>query len=533
MTCRRTPDPARLALFESAFMSVAEEMGTVLARTAYSPNIKERRDFSCAVFTADGELAAQAAHIPVHLGAMPMSVQAAMKAFPGMRRGDVVILNDPYRGGTHLPDITTVSPVRPNGSGRPLFYLATRAHHADIGGGTPGSFPLAGDLHGEGLCIPPMLLQEQGRINRTLLDIIHANVRTPEERDGDLRGQLAAHTAGEQRLLDLIRRHGRRETVTAGGDLLTYGEAMMTAVLNDIPDGRYEAEDRLDDDGRGHGPLPIKVVIHIRGGNATIDFDGSSPQTRGTLNAVAAITHAAVYYCFLCVMVTRFRTLSRPPANQGCFRPLTLKLPAGSVVHASFPAAVSGGNVETSQRIVDVVFRALAAACPDLIPAASQGTMNNLTLGGKGLDGRSPFAYYETTGGGMGARPDRPGMDAVQVHMTNTLNTPVEALEAAYPFRIEHYGIATGTGGRGQHRGGHGIRRDLRVLSDADGTLVTERRTTRPYGLQGGEPGREGENLLIRKNRKTKLPGKAELHLQTGDVIRIRTPGGGGWGNPV
>ncbi len=531
---KTTPNPADLTFFANLFTRIAEEMGGVLARTAYSPNIKERRDFSCALFDGAGQMIAQAAHIPVHLGAMPLSVATARAAFPKLAVGDVVMLNDPYAGGTHLPDITLISPVFGSAKRQPLAYLATRAHHADVGGMTPGSLPLSREIYQEGLRIPPVRCVERGTINQAVFDLVFANSRTPAERQGDLRAQLAAHTLGERRLLESLERYGAPELRRQMSQLLEYAATLMQATLKQIPDGSYSFVDQLDDDGAGSGPLPIRVEVRIRGDQAEIDFTGSAPACATSLNAVEAITQSAVYYCFLCLLVTPSRLhpgrSSLPPINAGCFRPIAVHAPPGSIVNAEPPHAVAGGNVETSQRIVDAVLGALAQALPDIVPAASQGTMNNVTLGGIDTRTGQPFAYYETLAGGMGARPNADGLHAVQAHMTNTMNTPAEALEYAYPLRVERYEIVAGTGGKGTYRGGNGLIRDVRMLNDTHAVLLTERRTQAPYGLAGGEAGTPGDNGLIRGRQRKRLPGKIELELKAGDVLRIQTPGGGGHG---
>lgn len=524
------PAAAQRSLFAGLFGSIAEEMMAVLVRTAYSPNIKERRDCSTALFDPAGHLVAQAAAIPVHLGALPLSVAAARAAFPDLGAGDRVLLNDPFRGGTHLPDLTIVSAlIGPEGG--PLAYLATRAHHADVGGVTAGSLPLAREIHQEGLRIPPVRLVTGGRRNDDLWELLLANVRTPVERSGDLRAQMGAHAIGEARLGETLARHGAETVQDRMVDLLDYGERLMRATVAAIPDGSYRFEDALDGDGIHPGPIPIRVAITIEGSDARIDFEGSAPACAGGLNAVLAVTRAAVDYCFLCLMTTPGRGEREDiPINAGCFRPLRVIAPPGSIVNAGPPHAVAAGNVETAQRIVDVVLGALAVALPERIPAASQGTMNNLTLGGHDPQSGAPFAYYETIAGGMGGRPGSPGPDGVHSHMTNTRNTPVEALELAYPLRVERYAIRRGSGGRGVHRGGHGLRRDIRALVPVEGTLLAERRIFRPYGLQGGEPGRAGRDCTIREGRAKTLPGKSLLRLEAGDVLSMRTPGGGGWG---
>lgn len=529
-------DPIRLEVFKHLFAAIAEEMGVVLRKASYSPNIKERRDFSCAVFDKYGRMISQAAHIPVHLGSMPMSVAAAVDHFPDLSPGDIIILNDPFQGGTHLPDITLVTPVfidlkitekeSQNVESQLIGFVASRAHHADVGGMTPGSMPVARELYQEGLIIPPIKLAEGGRLNRSLVDLILANVRTPGERLGDLEAQIAANQRGANRLVELVNRHGMKTVIQYMDALLAYTERMTRRLLEGLPDGRYEFMDALDDDGVEEQPVPIHVTITIEGDHAKVDFSGSAPQQKGSLNAVYAITLSAVYYVFRSLMEIDV------PNNAGCLVPIHVVAPEGSVVNARFPAPVAGGNVETSQRIVDVLFGALAQAFPERVPAASQGTMNNLTIGGWDPEKGKSFTYYETIGGGMGAGPDADGSSAIHSHMTNTLNTPVEALEYAYPLQIVCYEIRRGSGGDGRFQGGDGIRRDVRLLTAAQATLITERRRFAPYGLKGGSPGVCGQNLLLRDGAASPLPGKGTFDLKKGDILSIQTPGGGGYGNP-
>jgi N-methylhydantoinase B len=522
-------------LFGGLLSSVADEMLEALVRTAFSPNIKERRDASTAVFDGRGRLIAQAAAIPVHLGAMPLSVEAALSAFGSWRAGDVVALNDPFRGGTHLPDLTTVSPVFEGGQ-KPVAFLATRAHHADVGGATPGSMPLARDIHEEGLRIPPIRLVEAGETAASVWELLLANVRTPEERRGDLKAQIACHRTGERRMGEVILRHGVSELARQVEGLLDYGERLMRSVIERIPDGEYGFEDVLDGDGMGTIGIPIRVRIGIRRDQATVDFTGSAPECPGGVNAVLAVTRSAVLYAFLGLLVTPWEkggaTLYDPLLNAGCFRPIRVVAPEGTVVHARPPRAVAAGNVETSQRIVDVVLGALARALPGVVPAASQGTMNNLALGG--IDPRRgvPFAFYETIAGGAGATPHADGRDAVHSHMTNTWNTPVEALELACPLRVERYEIRRGSGGRGVHRGGDGVIREIRALAPCSGTFLAERRCFRPYGIQGGDPGASGRDAVVRGEAREEIPAKVRLDLAPGDLLSIATPGGGGWGRP-
>jgi N-methylhydantoinase B len=519
-------NPIRLEVFKHLLASVAEEMGAILRKAAYSPNIKERRDFSCALFDSNGRLISQAAHIPVHLGSMPMSVSAALEAFGGrLSPGDMVILNNPFLGGTHLPDITLVSPIYSKASGKTaaelLGFAASRAHHADVGGMTAGSMPVAREIFQEGLIIPPVKLFEKGAMNKGIWDLILANVRTPEERAGDLWAQIASNRRGEARLQELAIRYGIVELAFYMKALLEYTERITRKLLSSLTDGVYSFTDYLDDDGVETEPVPIRVYVTISGDQAEVDFTGSAPQQRGSVNAVYAITLSAVYY------VIRSLIGLEVPDNAGCLAPVKVIAPEGTVVNARPPAAVSAGNVETSQRIVDVLLGALAQAASGRIPAASQGTMNNLTIGGTSP---RPFTYYETIGGGMGGRQGSAGPSGIHSHMTNTLNTPVEALEYAYPLRVMRYEIRRGSGGEGEFRGGDGLVRDIQSLVDAEATLITERRSRAPYGLEGGGEGMTGENVLIRNSEETTLHGKCTVELGPGDILSIRTPGGGGYG---
>jgi len=523
--------------YDRLFASIAEEMGSTLARTASSPNIVERRDFSCAVFDPQGRLIAQAAHIPVHLGALPLSMQAILNAVPedGPQADDIYILNDPYAGGTHLPDITLASPVfELEKEGTLAAWLVTRAHHADVGGMSPGSLPLSTELCQEGFRIPPV------RLTAEVEALLFANVRTPNERRADLRAQRAAHQTGTRRLHAELRKHRPARIARAMSELREHGRRLMEELIRQIPDGNYTHTDVLDDDGQTSEPnddsaLPINVTLTIDGTQAAVDFTGSAPACAGSLNAVEAITRSAVYYVFFCLLSTPSRltsehALAHPPRNAGSLEPIRVTAPLGSIVNASWPHAVAAGNVETSQRIVDTVFGAFAQALPDLIPAASQGTMNNLTVGNAEVGASQPFAYYETMGGGMGGRPGAPGLSGVQVHMTNTLNTPVEALEYAYPFRIAAYELVADTGGAGAQPGGDGLRREYVFDVPASATLITERRQHAPPGANGGEPGCVGENKIFRDGAWHPLPGKVQVRLEPGERLSIQTPGGGGFG---
>ena len=521
-------DPITLEVARNALEGVADEMNWALVRSSYSPNIKERRDCSSALFDERGRMIAQSWGMPVHLGAMPFSVKAALEELKEWEPGDVVVLNDPFRGGAHLPDLTFITPIFHRDE--LVGYAANRAHHADVGGMRPGSIPAdASEIYQEGLRIPPVKLRRRGRWDRDLLELILANVRTPQERLGDVRAQYAADETGRRRFLELIARYGPerfREIVDA---LLDYSEKRLRAALRRLQSGTYRFEDALDDDGRSAQNIKIQAVVRVDAerGEVVVDFTGSSPQVEGPVNAVYAVTASATYYTIRC-----FTDPGVPP-NDGAYRPITITAPEGTVVNAKPPAAVVGGNLEASQRIVDVLIGALAQAAPEKAPAACQGTMNNIALGG--IDPRTgePYTLYETIGGGFGARRGKDGLDGVHCHMSNTLNTPVEALETAYPLRVERYELRPGTGGRGRWRGGHGIRRDIRVVGHkATLSLLTDRRRSRPYGLLGGGPGAPGRNVLIHNGREKELPAKGVIELEPGDVVSIRTPGGGGYGPP-
>lgn len=515
-------DPIQLEVFRNLFHSAAEEMGVALCRTAFSPNIKERRDYSCAIFDGAGRTVAQGDHMPVHLGSMPLSVSAAIE-HTKMEPGDVVIVNDPFRGGTHLPDITLVQPVFVDSIEVPAFYVANRAHHSDVGGMTPGSMPLATSIFQEGIRIPPIHLVRGGEMVADVLALVLANVRTAREREGDLTAQIASNRTGQRRVEAIVAKYGIDEVTTYMAHLRTYAERMTREAIRRIPNGTYRFEDAMDDDGQGNGPLPIVVTITIDDDQARIDFAGTAPQAQGSINANYAIVLSAVLYCFRVIVPFSI------PANHGTLVPLEVVAPDGCLVNAREPAAMAAGNVETSQRIVDTVLGALAQAIPDVIPAASSGTMNNTTLGGTDLDGNE-FAYYETVAGGMGARPTADGLDATHTHMTNSLNTPIEVLEHAYPFRVARYEVRRGSGGAGRYRGGDGVRRDIELLVPAQLTILSDRRRTGPYGLAGGSPGRPGRNVIIGRDGEREIPGKVTEQLAAGDIISVRTPGGGGFG---
>jgi N-methylhydantoinase B len=539
-----TRDPIELETFKNLYHSIAEEMGAALRGTAFSPNIKERRDYSCAVFDAAGQVIAMGDHMPVHLGSMPMSVRAAIEKGV-LAPGDVVMLNDPFAGGTHLPDITLVAPVyvssgprRPR-SAQPDFYVASRAHHADVGGTYPGSMGLCREIYQEGFRIPPVKIVIGGKVVPDVLALLLANVRTPGEREGDLGAQIAACHTGARRLREICSRYGLPRAKRAAADLQVYSEEMMRTFLERIPAGTYCAEDFLDHDGVSEKPVKIAVAVTVRESRGrtfkrerapapplvTVDFTGSDPQVEGSINAVEAITYSACFYVFRCLLAEDV------PAAAGLMNPIRVVAPEGTVVNARPPAAVAGGNVETSQRIVDVLLRALAQALPAAIPAAASGTMNNLTIGGIDPRTHEPFAYYETIAGGMGARPSKDGVSGVHTHMTNSLNTPAEALEHAYPLRVRRYSLRSGSGGAGKYHGGDGIVREIEMLTDAEVTLLADRRSLEPWGLNGGGGGAVGKATIVREDGSLQeLPGKFHVRLRKGERIRIETPGGGGWG---
>ena len=512
-------------MFKHLFLSVADEMGVTLRQTGFSPNIKERLDYSCAIYDEDGETIAQGDHMPVHLGAMPLSVRAAIDAVR-MEPGDMVMVNDPFQGGTHLPDITLVSPIFMGSGASPAFFVANRAHHSDVGGMSAGSMPVATELFQEGLILPPVRLVRRGRIVDDVLAIVLANVRTPEERRGDLSAQIAANRVAESRLRRAAARYGRARLLAHARELQDHTERAVRAAIRQIPAGTYHFEDALDDDGCVDRPVKIAASVRVTADRMVIDFSGSDPQVRGSVNANFAITWSACLYALRCL------TPGDVLYNAGVSRPLQVVAPAGTIVNANRPAAVAGGNVETSQRITDVVLGALGRALPGRMPAASQGTMNNITFGGTDPRTGRPFAYYETLGGGMGGRPTARGLDAVHTHMSNTRNTPIEAIEHDLPLRITTYRVRRNSGGAGRFPGGDGIVREYELLADATVTILSDRRRRPPYGAEGGQAGAVGRNVLIRGGVEELLPSKARLDLKIGDRVRIETPGGGGYGRP-
>jgi N-methylhydantoinase B len=508
-------NPIELNIFSSRLEAVCDEMGEVLRNTAFSPNIRDRLDFSCAVFDADGRLCAQAAHIPVHLGSMAYAMADIVSPIE-WHAGDMVVLNDPFLGGTHLPDVTLIAPLF--FEERLIAFVVNRAHHADIGAATPGSMPISHTLDQEGRVIPPGKLIRRGALDGDFLSELVGENRNPQESEGDFSAQISANRSGIKRLQELLQEWGRSGFILGVDALNDYGERSAREALKRLPCGRYRFEDLMDDDGQGQREIPIRVELRISEQGVVVDFSGTAAQVPGNINCPLAVAAAAVYYVFRCLMPPQ------TPACAGTFRPIEIRVPRGSLLRAQRPAAVAAGNVETSTRVVDAVLGALAQALPEAIPAASHGSMNNLAMGSDHPDRR--WDYYETIGGGMGAGREGGGLSGVQTHMTNTLNTPIEVIESRYPVRVLSYALRRGSGGRGRRRGGDGLVREFEFLQAAQVTLLTERRTHRPWGLEGGEGGQTGSNSLNGK----RLPGKTTLHLDAGDRLKIETPGGGGWG---
>lgn len=524
MTC--TFDPIRLEVLRNALEATAQEMGVVLKCTSFSPNIKERMDASCAIFDADAALVAQAEHVPVHLGSMLRAVAPTLARLPPLVEGDVVIVNDPFVAGAHLPDITLIAPVFVES--HCIAYVASRAHHSDVGGMEPGSMPgRSTEIFQEGLIIPPVLLYAGGIAQDAIMALVLANVRTPEERRGDLNAQLAALRIGETRLRELAARFGTDGLKAGLAAILDYSERRMLKRLAELPPGRYTAEDWLDDDGSSPDRVYVRVAVEVAPDRLVFDFAGTSPQRRGNVNAVAPMTHSAVFYAI------KLLTDTNMPPNAGVLRPVEIRIPKGSFLDAQPPAAVCAGNTETTQRVADTVLRAFAAIAPERIAAASQGTMNLIGIGGRDPRSGRPYTYIETIGGGQGGRPYGPGMHGVHANMSNTLNTPIEALEIGYPLRIDRYELREASGGDGRHRGGEGLIRAVTAIDhDARVSLQSDRRVTGPYGLHGGETGQTGRNSIRRADGSLEpLPGKGSVTLAPGETVILETPGGGGWGS--
>lgn len=516
-------NPISLEIFNNLFSSICEEMGAVLRKSSFSANIKERKDFSCALFDKHGDMVAQAEHLPVHLASMSLSVKEAISSIK-MSDGDTIIINDPFKGGTHLPDVTMVTPFFMKNRKKPIYFVANRAHHADVGGLSPGSICNASEIYQEGIRIPPVKVIRKGKIDDDILSIILANVRNSEERRWDLIAQLSANKIGKQRLNELVDKYGIFCIFKYSNELQKYSDRIMRSVIEEIPDGEYNFHDFLDNDGITKIPVKIKVKITIRGDRAIVDFSGSSYQVNGCINAVYAVTASSLFYAFRCLVDYDI------PSNAGCMNGIDIIAPSATVVNANEPCAVSAGNVETSQRIVDVIFGALSKAIPDKISAASCGTMNNIAIGGYDKKRKRYYTYYETIAGGMGARPISDGITAVQTHMTNTMNTPIEAIEHNFPFRIKRYNVRLDSGGKGLHKGGDGIIRDYEFLDDATVTILSDRRIFAPYGMKNGKNGKVGQNFLITGGKCRILPGKKTIDIKKGQIISIRTPGGGGYG---
>lgn len=507
-------NPVELSLFSSRISAVCDEMGALLQRAAFSPNIRDRLDFSCAVFDAAGELCAQAAHIPVHLGSMAYAMRGIVSQCE-WAAGDMIVLNDPFLGGTHLPDVTLISPVFVDGA--LVGFVANRAHHADIGAESPGSMPISRSLEEEGMILPPTLLVRGGQLDELVMQSVLDQTANPITMRGDFAAQISANQLAVERMHALVAQDGATSFADKLEVLNEYAERLAAQTLNDIPEGEYLFEDQMDDDGLGIEAISIRLKLSVKAGQVSLDFAGTDAQVPGNINCPLSVTAAAVYYAFRCLMP------EHTPACAGSFRSIHIAAPAGCLVNAERPAAVAAGNVETSTRIVDVVLGALAQALPEKIPAASHGSMNNLAMGARGEQG---WDYYETIGGGMGASAQTSGLSAVQTHMTNTLNTPIEVLERNYPLRIREYAVREGSGGVGKHRGGNGLVREYEFLADAQATLLTERRLQAPWSLAGGVDGERGRNVLNGQS----LKGKQSLTLKPGDRLRIETPGAGGWG---
>lgn len=510
-------NPIELGIFSSRIESVCDEMGAMLRRSSFSPNIKDRLDFSCAVFDQNGGLCAQAAHIPVHLGSMAYAMADIVNSLT-WNPGDMVVLNDPYKGGTHLPDVTVIAPLFVENE--LIAFVANRAHHANIGGSTPGSMPISSSLEEEGVLIPPSFIQRSGQISQ---DVLKQLTRDSDQALGDFSAQVSANRAGVERLAELVLQFGVEHFRALIAGLNEYGHKLALSSLQDIPNGTYEFTDYLDDDGQGNARIKIQLKLSVIGDDqnkrATLDFTGTDKQVAGNINCPLSVAAAAAFYVFRCLMP------SHTPACAGTFSVVDIEAPQGCLLNATYPAAVAAGNVETSTRVVDVVLGALAQAIPERIPAASHGSMNNVAMGAEASGEDSRWDYYETIGGGMGASSLGNGNSAVQTHMTNTLNTPIESLELHYPLRVTQYAIRADSGGVGESTGGDGIIREMEFLKPTQVTLLTERRTLAPWSIGAARPGAAGRNLL----NEEALPGKVMFHANPGDRLRIETPGGGGF----
>ena len=522
-------DLITVEVIKGALTYAAEEMGITLRNSAYSPNIKERMDFSCTIFDRKKRLAAQAEHIPVHLGSMQLAVQKGLEKFNGkLEDGDMILFNDPYISGTHLPDITLICPIFYKG--KIIAYSVNKAHHSDVGGKAPGS--MAGDateIYQEGIIVPPVKFVKRKAIDEEIAGILLNNVRTPEVRLGDLRAQIAANLLGKKRVLELANRYGVKTFHNAVEEILNYSERRMQIEINKMPRGSYSAEDYLENTGTSNRKIKIKVTITIKKNQLLIDYTGTDKQVNGPVNAVMGVTFSGVYYVLKCL------TDPAIPMNDGCYRPVTIHVPKGSLMNPTPPAPVAGGNVETSQRNVDVLLKAFAQILPERVCAACQGTMNNIAVGGTNFESGIPWTFYETVAGGFGGRKGIDGVDAVHTHMTNTMNTPIEAIETLYPIRFLKYELRRDSGGPGKWRGGVGLERSWMLLtSSATLSVLAERTKTSPWGLYGGKPGAKGEYYIIKRNgKRIKLKSKCTVKIEKGDIFVVRTPGGGGYGNPL
>ena len=524
-----TVDPVTIEVIKGSLIYAAEEMGIALRNSGYSPNIKERMDFSCTIFDHKRRLVSQAEHIPVHLGSMAWGIQEGLKHFIGdLEEGDMILFNDPYIGGTHLPDITLISPIF--FKKEIIGYAANKAHHSDVGGKAPGS--MAGDatdLYQEGIIIPPVKFVAKGKINEDLAHLIISNVRTPDIRMGDLRAQMAANIIGERRVLEIVKKYGVKTVQESMEEIMNYSEKMMRTEIDNIPDGCYEAEDYLENTGVNDKPVKIKVAVTIKGSNIKVDYTGTDGQVDGPVNAVWGVTLSGVYYTLKCI------TDPTIPMNDGCFRPVEVYAPKGTIMNPVPPAAVAGGNTETSQRNVDVLLKAFAQIIPKRVCAACQGTTNNVSIGGMNPKTGKPWSFYETIAGGFGGRYGIDGVDAIHTHMTNTMNTPIEAVEGIYPLRFLTYALRMDSGGQGKWRGGVGVERSWMLLApSATLSILAERTIIPPWGLYGGKPGGKGK-YLIRKpdGKEIVLKSKCTIRMDMGDILIVKTPGGGGYGDPL
>jgi N-methylhydantoinase B len=522
-------DPVTVEVIKGALIYAAEEMGIVLRNSAYSPNIKERLDFSCTVFDEKRRLAAQAEHIPVHLGSMQLAVQRGLERVRGnLEDGDMILFNDPYISGTHLPDITLICPIFYKGE--IVGYSANKAHHSDVGGKAPGS--MAGDateLYQEGIIIPPVKFIKNNVVDEEIASIILSNIRTPEIRMGDLRAQMAANLLGKRRVLEIIEKYGIETFRESVEEIMNYSERRMKVEINKMPTGSWEAEDYLENTGVGDERIRIRVKLTIKRDQLVIDYTGTDRQVDGPVNAVLGVTLSGVYYVLRCM------TDPDIPMNDGCYRPVKVVVPEGTLMNPTPPAPVAGGNVETSQRNVDVLLRAFAQVLPERVCAACQGTMNNVAVGGINPEDGRPWTFYETIAGGFGGRRGLDGIDAIHSHMTNTMNTPIEAIEAIYPIRFLRYELREDSGGPGRWRGGVGLERSWMLLApSATLSILAERTEIPPWGLLNGKPGAKGEYFIIKHDgERVRLSSKCTVKIEKGDIFLVRTPGGGGYGDPL